>query len=120
MRLFSSHNNLLAAALLGGGVLLPQPGRAADGPDADKAATGQPLSEAELDINRGGQTIVSGSQTLTSVLSGNSLKGDYSAGAISLSGEALSNFNGIGNFAINTGAQVSLQTAVNLTINVHP
>jgi hypothetical protein len=31
---------------------------------------------------------------------------------------AFSNFNGIGNILINTGSQNSLQTGMNLTINV--
>lgn len=98
----------------------PAPLWAADeAPIAVQPIAPLPVSETELDDTRGGQAIVAGSQTLTSVLSGNRVNGDYSAGAITLSGDALSNFNGIGNFAINTGAQVSLQTGVNLTIHVH-
>ncbi|WP_340268349.1 hypothetical protein [Sphingobium mellinum] len=120
MRLATSHRGLFILALLIGAGLLPQPLRAAGGGDAHRDVAGAPLSEAELESNRGGQAVVASSQTLSSVLSGNSVTGDYSAGSISLSGEALSNFNGIGNFAINTGAQVSLQTAVNLSINVQP
>ena len=109
----------LPLAMLAGWALFPQPLWAADGADPPIIRP-LPVGMAELDEHRGGQAIVTGSQTLTSLLSGNSVKGDYSAGAITLSGDALSNFNGIGNFAINTGAQVSLQTGVNLTINVHP
>ena len=120
MRLSSNHLVPFAAAMLSAAGFSPQPISAAEGGAGDKTTSSQPLSEAELDLNRGGQTVVAGSQTLTSVLAGNSLAGGYSAGVISLSGDALSNFNGIGNFAINTGAQVSLQTAVNLTINVQP
>ena len=79
-----------------------------------------PLSEADLAGNRGGQTLVVGSQTLTSVTKGNVLNGNYVAGSVTLSDKALSNFNGVGNIVINTGAQVSLQSGMNLTINVAP
>lgn len=77
-----------------------------------------PLSEADLAGNRGGQTLVVGNQTLTSVTKGNVLNGNYVAGSVTLSDKALSNFNGVGNIVINTGAQVSLQSGMNLTINV--
>ena len=79
-----------------------------------------PLTEEDLARNRGGQTVVAGSQTLTAVTTGNVLNGNYMAGSVVLSDQALSNFNGIGNFAINTGAQVSIQSGMNLTINVAP
>ncbi len=78
------------------------------------------LSDAELGNNRGGQTIVAGNQTLNSNTLGNILNGSYTAGSVNISNSAFSNYNGIGNFAINTGAQVSLQSAMNLTINVAP
>ena len=38
--------------------------------------------------------------------------------SVSLSDNALSGFNGVGNVLINTGAQVSLQAGMNLTINI--
>ena len=57
-------------------------------------------------------------QTLVAITSGNVIAGDYVAGNVSLSDNALSNFSGIGNVLINTGAQVSLQTGMNVTINV--
>jgi len=76
------------------------------------------LSEEELSDQRGGQTIQLTNQTMLAITSGNILNGDYIAGAVTLSDNALSNFNGIGNLLINTGAQVSLQTGMNFTINV--
>lgn len=79
-----------------------------------------PMSDADLAGNRGGQTKVVGNQTLTSVTKGNVLNGNYAAGSVTLSDKALSNFNGVGNIVINTGAQVSLQSGMNLTINVAP
>ncbi|QPQ55864.1 hypothetical protein IC614_04570 [Allosphingosinicella flava] len=76
------------------------------------------ISNEELDGQRGGQTIQITNQTMTAITSGNILNGDYIAGAVTLSDNALSSFNGIGNLLINTGAQVSLQTGMNFTINV--
>lgn len=76
------------------------------------------LNDRELDTQRGGQSLVITNQTMDSIVSGNILKGDYTAGAVTLSDFALSNFNGVGNLLINTGAQVSAQSGMNLTINL--
>lgn len=76
------------------------------------------LKDDELDTLRGGQSLVITNQTMDSIVSGNVLKGDYTAGAVTLSDFALSNFNGVGNLLINTGAQVSAQSGMNLTINL--
>lgn len=76
------------------------------------------LNDNELDTQRGGQSLVITNQTMESILTGNILKGDYTAGAVTLSDFALSNFNGVGNLLINTGAQVSAQSGMNLTINL--
>lgn len=76
------------------------------------------LNDSELDTQRGGQSLVITNQTMDSIVSGNILKGDYTAGAVTLSDFALSNFNGVGNLLINTGAQVSAQSGMNLTINL--
>ncbi|MDK2761544.1 MAG: hypothetical protein KYX64_09325 [Sphingopyxis sp.] len=76
------------------------------------------LNDKELNGLRGGQSLVITNQTMESLVSGNILKGDYTAGAVTLSDFALSNFNGVGNLLINTGAQVSAQSGMNLTINM--
>lgn len=73
------------------------------------------LSEDELAGQRGGFVI--GSQTLTAVTTGNVINGDYVAGNVFLSDNALSNFTGVGNLLINTGGQVSVQAAMNLSID---
>jgi hypothetical protein len=78
------------------------------------------LSDAELGRNRGGQSVASGIQNLTGITQGNVINGNYVAGEVTISDNALTNFNGVGNIAINTGAQVSLQSAMNLTINFAP
>jgi hypothetical protein len=76
------------------------------------------LNDSELDTLRGGQSLVITNQTMDSIVSGNVLNGDYTAGSVTLSDLALSNFNGVGNLLINTGAQVSAQSGMNLTINL--
>jgi hypothetical protein len=76
------------------------------------------LLDGDLQQLRGGETLVVTDQTLVAVTSGNVINGNYTAGPVSISDMALSNFNGFGNLLINTGAQVSLQTGMNVTINV--
>lgn len=76
------------------------------------------VSDEELQGQRGGQAIQIANQTMTAITSGNVLNGDYTAGDVTLSDNALASFNGVGNLLINTGAQVSLQSGMNLTINV--
>jgi hypothetical protein len=76
------------------------------------------LDDGELSSLRGGEALVVSNQTLTAITSGNVINGNYVAGNVSLSDHALSSFNGVGNLLINTGGQVSLQTGMNLTINV--
>lgn len=72
----------------------------------------------ELADQRGGEQLIVTNQTLTAITQGNVLNGDFLAGDVNLSDSALSSFNGVGNILINTGAQVSLQTGMNLTINI--
>jgi hypothetical protein len=74
------------------------------------------LSDDDLLQLRGGHAIVVGNQTLTAVTNG-TFNGNYSAGSVTLADNALSNFNGLGNLVINTGAQNNLQSAMNVTIN---
>ncbi|HEX7852223.1 MAG TPA: hypothetical protein VF503_00845 [Sphingobium sp.] len=107
---------VLAAALLA----LPSiPAHAqASTPAKVPAALPAALDDAALGAARGGEAIVVGNQTLQSSLSGNTIAGNYTAGAVNLSENAFSSFNGMGNVVINTGAQASLQSAMNLTINL--
>jgi hypothetical protein len=76
------------------------------------------LSDTALDDQRGGQAMIVTNQTLLAISEGNTLNGDYTAGNVSISDNALSGFNGVGNVLINTGAQVNLQAGMNLTINM--
>jgi hypothetical protein len=77
------------------------------------------LSDDDLGEQRGGQSLTISNQTLTAISTGSVLNGNYTAGAVSISDNALSNFNGFGNVLINTGAQNNLQSGMNLTINVN-
>lgn len=99
-------------------VEVPPPASASATSGDDSLDDAPAISDEELDGQRGGQTIQITNQTMTAITSGNILNGDYLAGDVTLSDNALSNFNGIGNLLINTGAQVSLQTGMNFTINV--
>lgn len=77
----------------------------------------QRLRDDELDSTRGRSTIVINQQQIEGVVSDNNL-GDYTAGTIALSDNALSNFSGVGNFLFNTGAQNNLQAGMTLTITI--
>ena len=87
-------------------------------------ATVEPVTENEavadedLLVLRGGQALVIANQTMTAINTGSVLNGDYTAGSISFSDNALANFNGFGNVVVNTGAQNNLQSGLNLTINI--
>jgi len=84
------------------------------------ALQGKPLDNGALGDLRGSGGIVVGNQTLNAITSGNSTIGNYTAGAVNISQSALSNFNGLGNITINTGAMSQLQSAMNVTVNVTP
>ncbi len=97
---------------------VPADAHGASVPDTAEPSASEPVQIEELATLRGGQSIVIGNQTLSALTSGNVINGDYAAGAVSLGDNALANFNGLGNLAINTGAQVSLQAGMNVVINV--
>jgi hypothetical protein len=97
-------------------VAAPAPGQT---PGAVTGGEPTALSDEALDQLRGGEAMVVTNQTLVAITSGNVINGNYAAGNVSISDYALSNFNGLGNLLINTGAQVSLQTGMNITINVN-
>jgi hypothetical protein len=75
------------------------------------------LSDGDLADLRGGAAVVIGTQTLIAISTGSVLNGNFTAGAVSLTDNAFSNFNGFGNLVINTGALNNLQSGMNVTIN---
>ena len=85
-------------------------------PDAAKGL--RPVTDVDLNNLRGGHVISIANQTLTSIAEGNSISGGVTAGGVNLSDNAFSSFNGLGNIVINTGSQVSVQSGMNITINV--
>ncbi|GFM28704.1 hypothetical protein [Novosphingobium sp. PY1] len=87
--------------------------------DVEAAAKAAPLNDDDLADFRGGQAITIANQTMTSIVSGANIGGNVSAGAVNLTENALSSFNGLGNIVINTGSQVSLQSGMNLIVNVN-
>lgn len=75
------------------------------------------ITDGDLADLRGGAAIVIGTQTLIAISTGSVLNGNFTAGAVSLTDNAFSNFNGFGNLVINTGALNNLQSGMNVTIN---
>ena len=113
---------VFAQTIVPGGPAETQPAQstAPASTEASPKAAADPatLSNADLDKLRGGEEIVLSDQNLNALTSGNLINGNNTAGNVSISDMAFSNFNGIGNILINTGSQNSLQTGMNLTINV--
>lgn len=75
------------------------------------------IADGDLGELRGGAALVIGTQTLVAISTGSVLNGNFTAGAVSLTDNAFSNFNGFGNLVINTGALNNLQSGMNVTIN---
>ena len=84
----------------------------------EPVAENEAVADEDLLVLRGGQALVIANQTMTAINTGSVLNGDYTAGSISFSDNALANFNGFGNVVVNTGAQNNLQSGLNLTINI--
>jgi hypothetical protein len=102
------------------GAQQPQASQPSSTPAKPESASSQgTLSPADLDKLRGGEEIVVSDQNLNALTTGNLINGNNTAGNVSISDMAFSNFNGVGNILINTGSQNSLQTGMNLTINVN-
>ncbi len=78
------------------------------------------VEDTDLTDLRGGEALTLANQTLLTISQGNSIAGNYTAGNVTLSDNALSNFAGVGNVVINTGAQANLQAGMNLIINLIP
>jgi hypothetical protein len=87
-----------------------------------------PLDEAQMAAISGGDgdavTITLNTltkQELTATSSGNTVNaGVMTSGAVTFSPQALDGFSGVGNFVINTGANNTLQGAINLSIVTAP
>lgn len=93
---------------------LPTAVPAAQSQTADAASV---MSLDDLKDMRGGTQTAINSQTIISQITGNTIEGDFTAGHVSFSDNALSGFNGLGNIVVNTGALSSLQATLGVTIN---
>lgn len=113
---------LASAAALPGAALAAEDIPLAMAPAA-QAGPSQTQSDAELSAMAGGQStttaIAMTDQDLTAVSSGNLITADsVASGAISLTGNALSGLDGIGNFTFNTGHNNTLQSSMSVTVIV--
>jgi hypothetical protein len=112
---------LMAAGLIVG---LPMASRAQPPearPSAAEAAEPAPLPLQELGQISGGQAfaVVSTDQALNAVNTGNSINAaSVRSGDIDFTG--LSNFAGVGNFVVNTGANNNLQGSLSVTVVAAP
>ncbi|RAK57639.1 hypothetical protein [Phenylobacterium deserti] len=88
------------------------------------ASEGAALSLEEMsDISAGDGTFVEAltSQQLTGASTGNSVVANsVTSGDVNFSPTALSGFSGVGNFVVNTGANNTLQGAINISVVTVP
>jgi hypothetical protein len=113
---------LIAAALAG-----------AAGAEPDPSVTPEPIAVAqdarslsleEMESASGGQGVsveVLTRQQLSGTTSGNTVNaGTLTSGDVSFGADALDGFSGVGNFVINTGANNTLQGAINISVVTTP
>jgi uncharacterized membrane protein YqiK len=100
---------------------------------ATRASTPAPAEQAKAAASKmnpddlaklsGGKEVITSltDQDLTAINAGNTITATtVGSGNISLSGGALSNFNGVGNFVMNTGHNNNLQSSMSVTVIVAP
>ena len=90
---------------------------------ARSEAAPKPLAADELaDVSAGqAATVALTNQALSALNVGNSINANVvRSGDISFSAQALSNFAGIGNFVVNTGANNNLQGSLSVTVVAAP
>jgi hypothetical protein len=87
-----------------------------------EAAQASALISAELDDVRGGDAhaVVLTEQNLNAVNSGTIEAGVVNSGAVNIDGSAFSNFEGVGNFVMNTGHLNNIQSSLSVTIIMAP
>jgi hypothetical protein len=93
-------------------------------PEISDTSADAVLSAEEMDAMSGRQGVqvdVMTSQQITGSTSGNTITAEtINTGDVSFSDGALGGFNGVGNFVINTGANNTLQGAINLSVVTTP
>lgn len=113
---------LMTMALGTAGPAASEPGPTVD--PAEKAAREAPLSVEEMAQASGGQGVtveVLTRQQLSGTTTGNTVNaGTLTSGDVTFGPDALTGFNGVGNFVINTGANNTLQGAINISVVTTP
>lgn len=91
-------------------------------PETSVGAQPAPLVGADLDDVRGGQAqaVVLTEQNLNAANSGHIQASVVGSGAVNIDGAALSNFDGVGNFVMNTGHLNNIQSSLSVTIITTP
>ena len=88
------------------------------------APAAQELSASELNELRGGQAVAVNTANVTTFSAenaGNSVNGEtVTTGALSISPDAFSGFDGVGNFVMNTGNNNNLQGSISITVVMTP
>jgi len=111
-----------AALLLNSGVVTKPsaPPPHLDVPAVVQSTAEAPVPPAEMASLSGGEGVdvaVLTRQQLTGTTTGNTVNaGTVTSGAVNFSDNALSGFRGIGNFVVNTGANNTLQGAINISV----
>lgn len=93
-------------------------------PASEPSAAAGAMSIEEMEAASGGQGVslnVLTQQQLTGTTSGNTVTaGTLTSGEVSFGPGALDGFSGVGNFVINTGANNTLQGAINISVATTP
>lgn len=101
-----------------------EPERATAAAPPREAIASAALSPDELEAAAGGQGVsveVLTRQQLSGSTSGNTVSaGTLTSGDVSFGSDALDGFSGVGNFVINTGANNTLQGAINISVVTTP
>lgn len=101
--------------LLAAPVQLPPPSQAAEPAPVEEVLQG------ELDELAGGFQDAVSTQTLTATNTRNAITAaSVGSGSVTIASDAFSGFNGIGNFAINTGHNNNVQSVMSVTVVTAP
>ena len=115
-----------AALLLNSGVVTKPsaPPPHLDVPAVERTMAEAPVPASEMASLSGGEGVdvaVLTRQQLTGTTTGNTVNaGTVTSGVVNFSDNALAGFRGIGNFVVNTGANNTLQGAINISIVTTP
>jgi len=117
-------STIVLGAVLTCGPVMAQSAAAPPAKPPVAAAAPKALASEEMAAINGGAEVsveVLNRQQLTGMTTGNTINaGVLTSGQINFSPSALSGFNGIGNFVLNTGANNTLQGAISVSVVTAP